>query len=171
MTTPFKLVKTGQTHVAPERPQDAEAVERLIARAFGPGRFVKTVERLREGAAPILEVSQVAWLGGRPVGAVRLWPIRIGRARALLLGPIAVDVTCRGSGIGASMVEAACATAEAAGWSLILLVGDLPFFGPLGFVRAPAEVLLPGPVDRRRLLVRPLTAGADAELAGAVAAG
>lgn len=170
MTTPLKLVRSGQTHLAPERPQDGPAVERLIARAFGPGRFVKTVERLREGAAPRLEVSQVAWLDGRAVGAVRLWPIAIGASQALLLGPIAVDVTCRGSGIGAALVKAACAAAQAEGWSLILLVGDLPFFGPLGFVQAPVAVVLPGPVDRRRVLVRALAADAAETLAGPVRA-
>ena len=30
-----------------EQPRDLAAVEALVAKAFGPGRFVKTAERLR----------------------------------------------------------------------------------------------------------------------------
>ncbi len=33
-----------------ERPEHARAVDVLVDRAFGPGRFAKSSERLREGA-------------------------------------------------------------------------------------------------------------------------
>ena len=36
--------------IRPEAPGDAEAIERLHERAFGPGRFARTAFRLREGA-------------------------------------------------------------------------------------------------------------------------
>ena len=39
--------------IRPERPEDAPAIERLHARAFGPGRFARTAYRLREGAADV----------------------------------------------------------------------------------------------------------------------
>ena len=32
-----------------ERPEDFDAVEALIDAAFGPGRYAKSAERLREG--------------------------------------------------------------------------------------------------------------------------
>ena len=46
-------------------------------------------------------------------------------------------------------------------------MGDLPFFQPLGFEPVEiARVLLPGPVDPRRVLWRPLTAGTLDGVAG-----
>jgi predicted N-acetyltransferase YhbS len=155
--------------LAPERAADAAVVERLIARAFGPGRFAKAVERLRERGRPDREVSFVAWRDGEAVGCVRLWPVSVGGKPGLLLGPIAVDASCRRQGVGADLVKRACEAAAAAGWSYVLLVGDAPFFGPLGFSSAPArQVRLPGPVDQGRVMVRALVPGADADLAGPV---
>ncbi|HEY2049730.1 MAG TPA: N-acetyltransferase [Caulobacteraceae bacterium] len=155
--------------LAPETPADAAVVDGLIARAFGPGRFVKAVERLREGGRLDRDTSFVAWRDGMAVGCVRLWPISIAGKRGLLLGPIAVDASCRSQGLGADLVNRACAAAAAAGWSYVLLVGDAPFFGPLGFSAAPVrEVRLPGPVDQGRVMVRALVPGGDVELTGPV---
>ena len=47
-----------------ERPEDAPVVERLILRAFGPGRFAKAAERLREGNHSLRALSFVAWRDG-----------------------------------------------------------------------------------------------------------
>jgi predicted N-acetyltransferase YhbS len=154
-----------------ERPQDAPAVERLLGRAFGPGRFAKTAERLREGRAPLLDLSFVAWSGDEAVGCVRLWSVRIGERPALLLGPFAVDAAWRSNGLGAALIGRACEAAADAGHALVILVGDEPYYGPLGFSARPAaKVLMPGPVDQRRVLVRALEPGADAGLEGPVTA-
>lgn len=153
--------------LAPERLADAAAVEGLIARAFGPGRFAKAVERLREGGRLDRNTSFVAWRGGKAVGCVRLWPVSIGDKPGLLLGPIAVDASCRRQGLGADLVRRACEAATAAGWRYVVLVGDAPFFGPLGFLAAPArQIRLPGPVDQGRVMVRALAPDGDAGLAG-----
>lgn len=132
-----------------ETPFDARRVEALVDAAFGPGRFSKTAERLREGSSPA--VVLVARRGCEVVGTVRLWPVRIGARPALFLGPIAVDERLRGEGVGAALVEAALQHARAGDRPTVLLVGDLPFFGRFGFEVA-REVELPGPVDRRRVL-------------------
>jgi len=137
--------------IEPERPGDAAAAEALVDAAFGPGRHAKTAERLREGNTPVL--AFVARRDRRVVGSVRLWPVTVGGAPALFLGPIAVDEAERKSGVGAALVEAACAGAEERGWDTVLLVGDTPYFGRFGFVRAES-VTLPGPVDPRRVLAR-----------------
>jgi predicted N-acetyltransferase YhbS len=153
--------------LAPERPADAAAADALIARAFGPGRHAKAAERLREGGAPAAGLAFLAWVDGRAVGTVRLWPITIGETPALLLGPIAVDGAERGAGIGAALVRRACEAASAAGHSLVLLVGDEAWFGPLGFAATAARrIVMPGPVDQKRVLVRALAAGAADALAG-----
>jgi len=152
-----------------ERLKDADAVERLILAGFGPGRFVKAAERLREGRTPLLELSFVAWDRGRIVGCVRQWAVSVGGAPAIMLGPFAVEPAYQSHGLGAALIERACDAAADAGHGLIVLVGDPPYFGPLGFVAAP-KVVMPGPVDPRRVLIRPLRPSADAGIGGLVAA-
>jgi predicted N-acetyltransferase YhbS len=138
-----------------EQPADAVAIEALIARAFGPGRFAKTAERLREHSAPIEGLCFVTRAEGVLTGSVRLWPVVIGEEAGAFLGPIAVDAAARDHGLGAALVEASCRAAEAHGLPWVLLVGDPPYFNRFGFERA--AVTLPGPVDARRVLVRTLT--------------
>lgn len=158
-------------HLAPERPCDAALSDGLIGRAFGPGRYAKAAERLREGRAPALELSFIAWAEDEAIGCVRLWPIAIGETEALLLGPFAVEEQWRSAGVGAALISRACEAATAAGHRLVLLVGDEAYFAPLGFSAAPARaVRLPGPVDQRRVLVRPLVPGAAEGLTGPVRA-
>ena len=149
-----------------EEPRDAQAVAALVERAFGPGRYAKAAERLREGNTPRLDLSFVAEVEGRLAGSVRLWPIRIGGQPAMLLGPIAVDADQRGNGLGQALVEHACEAAKAAGEAAVLLVGDAPWFERTGFGHAPAAIL-PGPVDQRRVLVKLLRPRVT-ELAGRV---
>jgi predicted N-acetyltransferase YhbS len=151
-----------------ERPQDAPLVEALIARAFGPGRFVKAAERLREGNRPDFDLSFVAWTDGEAVGCVRMWPVTIGAWPAILLGPFAVDAAHRRQGLGAALIDRACETTAEAGHALIVLVGDPDYFAPLGFSAAGA-LTMPGPVDQRRVLVRASGPVAIDELRGLVA--
>ena len=133
-----------------ELPADAPVVEALVLAAFGPGRFAKTAERLRERAAVV--AGFVARDRERVLGSVRLWSIAIDGAPALFLGPIAVAADNRKAGVGADLVQACLAHAAETGLG-VLLVGDAPYFGRFGFTAAP-EVSLPGPVDPRRLLWR-----------------
>lgn len=142
-----------RVEIAPERPVDAAAADRLAARAFGPGRYAKVSYRVRERARFRPDLSFMAWVDGEPVGTVRLWSIRIGEAPAVFLGPIAVDAEHRGRGLGGRLIAAAVSAADAAGDTAVLLVGDPPFFGPHGFARADG-VTLPGPVDAARVLIR-----------------
>ena len=131
-----------------EASADAAAVEALVLAAFGPGRFAKTAERRRERAR--IAAGFVAREDGRIIGSVRLWAITIDGDPALFLGPIAVSAASRRAGLGADLVQACVDHAGGAG---ILLVGDLPYFGRLGFRPAP-DARLPGPVDQSRVLWR-----------------
>lgn len=146
------------------------AVTALIDRVFGPGRFAKVSERLREGNRLLADCSFVAMRGGQPVGCVRLWPVTIGGAPVAFLGPLAVDPDERSAGLGQTLVEAACEAARAAGWKAVLLVGDAPYFTRAGFSAGQtAGVVMPGPVDQRRVLLKALVEGGDEGLSGMVA--
>ena len=154
-------------HLRPEAPGDRLAADELIARAFGPDRYAKAAERLREGGAPRLDLSVTAWDGERLAGVLRLWPISVGGAPALLLGPIAVDADHRGRGLAVAMAAETCRLAQAAGERLVLLVGEERLFAPLGFVRVePGRVTLPGPLDPLRLFVLELQPGAFERVEG-----
>ena len=164
--------QASQPVILVERPEHARAVEVLVDRAFGPGRFAKSSERLREGNRKLDDCSFVALSGDRVIGSVRLWPVMVGDQPLAFLGPLAVDADARSHGLGQALVEAACAAAAKAGWRAVLLVGDAPYFGRIGFQATPAaQATMPGPADQRRVLVKALVEGGDAGLIGPIRIG
>lgn len=136
--------------IRPEQPADAGAIETLLDAAFGPGRFAKVSERVRERAEPAPALSRVAIQNGELIGCCRLFHIVIGEAPALFLGPLAVAPQAQAGGLGQALVSAVLA---AAGPSLpILLVGQPKFFARFGFTQVPdSAVIMPGPTEARRL--------------------
>jgi predicted N-acetyltransferase YhbS len=155
--------------ILPEQPDDGPAIERLYERTFGPGRFARTAYRLREEIEHRRELSFTARIGTLMVGSSRLTPIRIGKATALLLGPLTIEPPFRGRGIGRGLIEASLEAAKKAGAKLVLLVGDEPYYGRMGFKRVPrGKVTLPGPVDADRILVAELAPGAFDGVSGPV---
>ena len=152
-----------------EAPADAAAIERLVERTFGPGRFAKTAYRLREGRGHALALSFTARIGSLLVGSVRLTPICIGDTPALLLGPLTVEPPFRQRGIGGALIARALAEARTAGHDLIVLVGDEPYYGKFGFRPVPeGRIKMPGPVDPARLLVAELKTGTFAGISGTI---
>jgi predicted N-acetyltransferase YhbS len=151
-----------------ETPDDGPVIDKLHERAFGPGRFVRTAFRLREGVAPDPCLSFIARIGSMIVGSIRLTPIHIGEHPALLLGPLTVEPAFRSRGIGLALMQMSLASSTKSGHRLVMLVGDEPYYGRVGFKRiAPGRVMLPGPVDPLRLLIKELTVGAFDGVAGA----
>jgi predicted N-acetyltransferase YhbS len=132
----------------------ASAADALIERAFGPGRLVKVSERVRERARFRPDLSFVAFQGQDLTGCVRMWDVKVGAMPLVFLGPLAVESGARNAGTGAALVNRACEAAAHAGAAAVLLVGDPPYFSRMGFAAAGADVVLPGPVEQRRVLVR-----------------
>jgi predicted N-acetyltransferase YhbS len=157
--------------ILPETVDDAQAIERLHERTFGPGRYAKSAYRLREDVAPLLALSFAARIGTLLVGSVRLSPVRIGETKALLLGPLTVEPPFRARGVGQALIERALEQARAQGHRLVILVGDEPYYGKCGFKRVPpGRAIMPGPVDPTRLLVAELADGAFEGVAGPIRA-
>ena len=147
--------------ILPETEGDAEAIERLHERTFGPGRFARSAYRIRESKGHLLALSFTARIGTLLVGSVRLTPVCVGDTKALLLGPLTVEPPFRERGVGTALIKRALHDAKAAGHRLVLLVGDEPYYGKAGFKRIPkGRVKFPGPVDSARLLVAELADGA-----------
>ena len=147
---------------------DAEPIERLNERVFGPGRYARTAYRIRENTPVDPALCFVARVGTLLVGASAMTPISIGDAPALLLGPLIVEPVFRSQGIGEDLVKRSLEAAKEAGWKLVILVGPEDYYGRMGFRRVPAgHISLPGPVDPERLLYCELEPGALAVAKGA----
>lgn len=145
-----------------EAPGDVDAREALLDDAFGPARFLKTCQRLRDGSAPASGLALVATDdAGALIGTLRLWPVLAGGVDALLLGPLAVAAHSRALGVGRALIEESLARAESLGHRAVLLVGDAPYYARFGFERRFTERLtMPGPVERARFLGLELVEGA-----------
>jgi predicted N-acetyltransferase YhbS len=155
--------------ITAETPNDAQAIERLVARTFGPGRYVLSAYRLREHGGHRLDLSFTARIGTLLVGSVRQLPICVGETRALLLGPLTVEPPFRSRGVGGKLLARAIEEARGAGEKLIVLVGDEPYYSRAGFKRIEkGRVTMPGPVDPARLLVLELADGAFEGISGPV---
>ncbi len=156
--------------LSPERARDHDEVELLFDLCFAPGRTALSSYRLREGVAPLTDLSLVARDDYDSLaGAVRFWPVVVGAAEApsLLLGPIAVHPTRQGEGLGALLMSESLARARAAGWRRALLVGDAPYYGRFGFRRVP--VVFPPPTNPERVLGLALAPGGLEALEGRAA--
>lgn len=141
------------TVIAAEQPADHAAIELLNVLAFGPGRYARSAYRVREQAEHDPRLSLVAKIDGVIVGSVRMTRIEIGDHRGWLLGPLVVTPHLKGRGIGKRLVAEAVLAAGQTQGPTVLLVGDAPYYGPLGFVPIDTrKVVMPGPVAPGRLL-------------------
>jgi predicted N-acetyltransferase YhbS len=155
--------------VLAETANDAQAIERLHDRTFGPGRYVLSAYRLREHVDHVLDLSFTAWIGTLLVGSVRQLQVLIGETKALLLGPLTVEPPFRGRGVGRALLERALKDAKAKGHRLVLLVGDEAYYSRAGFKAVPkGRAIMPGPVDYNRLLVAELVDGAFIGVSGPI---
>ncbi len=156
--------------IVPERRQDAALIEPLLDRTFGFDRQRKTVYRLRRGVAPVGKLRFVALAGDSGLlGSLRFWPVRIGAAHAILLGPLAVEPALQGAGIGRALVGHGLARAKRAGARLCAVVGEPAYYAPFGFRNASAAgLILPGPVEPERFQVLEIVPGALAGVTGLI---
>ena len=144
-----------------ERASDVVAREALLDACFGANRHTRTCQRLRDGRAPAEGLAFSVVRQGRLVGTVRLWHVSAGGVPALVLGPLAVDASCRDLGIGGALMTHALASAKARGHGAVILLGDAPYYARFGFSSLKTgELSLPGPFERGRLLGLELREGA-----------
>ena len=150
-----------------ENPSDVVARENLLDRAMGPNRRKKSSEKIRRGRVPAEGLALVARdRDGHVIGTVRLWNVEAGvnaegtPINALLLGPLAVDASFEGKGVGSALMRAAMLEAKNRGHGAILLVGDAPYYERFGFFSGKAQhLVMPGPFERSRFLALELIEG------------
>ncbi len=144
---------------------DSTAVEALLDRAFGPGRFARTAYTIRGASEPIAALSFAAVEDGEEdgvlVGSIQCWPIALiegdRQVPLVMLGPVSVEPTHQGDGIGRRlMARTLDAAAEHGLDGALMLIGDPDYYGRFfGFSAArTSQWQAPGPVERHRLLAR-----------------
>ena len=160
--TPVALLSDAAPFVIrAERASDTVAREALLDACFGANRHLRTCQRLRDGRAPAEGLALSVVRQGRLVGTVRLWHVSAGGVPALVLGPLAVDPSCRELGVGAALMNQALAAAKARGHGAVVLLGDALYYARFGFsALKTGELRLPGPFEPDRLLGLELREGA-----------
>ncbi|TPW32864.1 GNAT family N-acetyltransferase [Pararhizobium mangrovi] len=153
-----------------EDPSHETVIQTINEEAFGPGRFTRAAERIREQGPHDRRLSFVCANGGAIVGSVRMTPVLAGGVCGHLLGPLAVRPTHKKLGIGRELVRIARSAAAKAGSEAVLLVGDPPYYRPLGFepVLPAGALAFPGPVDPHRVLVAANASDVAGRLVGMV---
>jgi predicted N-acetyltransferase YhbS len=153
--------KTAPFAIRAEKVLDVVAREALLDACFGENRHMRTCQRLRNGRTPAEGLAFSAVAEGRLVGTLRLWHVSAGGRPALMLGPLAVEVSSRKFGVGTALMDHALAAAKARGHRAVILLGDAPYYARFGFsAQKTGELLLPGPFERERLLALELEDGA-----------
>ena len=153
-----------------ERADQISARENLLGRVMVEVRFRRASERMREGRLPAISLNAVD-VSGNVIGTVRLWHIKAdGLTDALMLGPLAVDPAFQGLGIGGALMNTALTHAIKAAFSAVILVGDPEYYARFGFDAAlAANLAMPGPFERRRMLGLELKTGSLAKAKGLIA--
>jgi predicted N-acetyltransferase YhbS len=163
--SPISLVS-----IEAEAPGDSPAIEALLDEAFGADRHKKQSYRFRQHVGPIEALSLVARDRGRVVGTNRQWPVAItgspAGTPALLLGPIGVAAVRREGGMGGRRRRESGRLADELWFAIVLLVGELSYYGRFGFRSAAAHGLFMPGEDPRRLQVLELEPGSLAGVSG-----
>ena len=119
-----------------EKEGDEAAIVDVIARAFEGKSYADErdpylVDGLREAGGLVL--SLVAAQGKEIVGQVALSPAKVGDAKYLCIGPIAVVPDVQRKGIGSALMGHALGVAQAYGRDGVVLQGDLTYYSRFGF--------------------------------------
>lgn len=144
---------------------DPADVERVLDRAFGPGRHGRTAYKIRDGTACLPALCFAAFdEQGRLVGTIQAYPVGLtdskGRAHPLIMvGPVAILPERQGQGFGRALMAAQRSAIEDVrehGEAPLpqVLIGDEPYYAKFGFIEAPRGWACPGPWQPERLLVR-----------------
>ncbi len=128
-----------------ERPADANAIRALHRAAFAPSEHDhgRLVDELRDDGDAVAELSLVAERDGEIVGHVVCSYATVDGRRCLGLGPIGVLPERQRVGVGAALMHAVIAAADALGEPAIVLLGHAAYYPRFGFEPAADHGILP----------------------------
>jgi len=121
-------------------PADREAIESLVASAFGGSHGREVVEMVRALDASCATRASLIAVDGEVVGHVQLsrgWvDARQEMVEVAVLSPLSVAPDRQRRGVGAHLLIAALSEAERLGFPAVFLEGDWTYYGPRGFTPA-----------------------------------
>lgn len=163
------MFHSGLVYLTEDASHDA-VIELINEEAFGPGRHTRAAARIREQGPHDRSLSFICTDNGETIASVRMTPVLAGGVQGHLLGPLAVRPSHKNRGIGRELVRIAIEAARRKGSEGVILIGDPPYYMPLGFEKVAYQALdFPGPVDPNRVLVVPLADDVHDRLKGVIA--
>ena len=135
------------TRVRPERPDDVEAIDKLLKRAFGGTEESTLVHALRASeyfVPPLALVAEEPDAEGvnRIIGYILFSRISIetrdGEIPALALAPMAVLPEQQRQGIGTQLILTGLDASRQLGYSIVVLIGHPQYYPRFGFEPARA---------------------------------
>jgi predicted N-acetyltransferase YhbS len=141
-------------HNTPLSGISADALNALLDDAFGTDRHMRTAYLLRKGMAAIDHLSFGILDDNALLASIQCWPVRVGRANLILVGPVAVATHCQNKGLGTELMQLMLNAATQQDAPMVM-IGDPEYYGRFGFeAKDTSGWTLPGPWEPRRLLLR-----------------
>jgi putative acetyltransferase len=125
--------------VRPEAERDFDAIDAVVAAAFGRDAEARLVRAIRASPEYVPDLALVAEEDGRVVGHVMLSYARLRGDRdhrVLALAPVSVAPERQRSGIGIALVRAALERADSRGDGLVVVLGHAEYYPKFGFQSA-----------------------------------
>jgi putative acetyltransferase len=123
--------------IRPERPEDFEAIDDVVAQAFGRDDEARLVRDIRASDNYVPELALVAE-DQEIVGHIMLSYVELSGKSVLSLAPLAVRPGRQRDGIGAALTEAALELADKNQEPLVVVLGHPSYYPRFGFEPARA---------------------------------
>ena len=141
-------------HNTPLSGISADALNALLDDAFGTDRHMRTAYLLRKGMTAIDHLSFGILDDNALLASIQCWPVRVGMADLILVGPVAVATHCQNKGLGTELMQLMLNAATPQDAPMVM-IGDPEYYGRFGFeAKDTSGWTLPGPWEPRRLLLR-----------------
>jgi len=143
-------------NIRPANKNDRDEINELLNNTFGPGRYARSVYRLREIRPLEEKFSYVYQQNKNIIASISYCKTFINsQFNGLLLGPLAVELKYKGQGFGVQLVENTLGLiAEDNMFDFVLVVGDLDYYERFGFSRIEQDIKFFGPVEKDKLLLK-----------------
>ena len=146
------------SHIRQISNEDNGKIIKLLFKSFGPGRFARSVYRLREKNDRDTEFSYIYELNNQILSSISYYKTFLNNdINGLLLGPLAVDPEHRGKGYGVELVKYTIALIKKTmAYDFILVIGDYHYYEKFGFKKINNTFSFYGPVNSEKVLILPL---------------
>lgn len=143
------------TSFVPETALWDKKIDALHDLTFGANRTQRAIYRLRDGVAPLKELSFIAHdTHDTLYASLRFWPVCLpDNTQALLFGPLSVHPSLAGKGVGKTLITTALAKAQKFGKGGVVISGHPKYYNRFGFTNnCVAGLKMPGDISPFQLM-------------------